>query len=797
MNLLEYALEYAEAGFAVFPLTEKEKVPLPGSRGVKEATTDPEQIKKWWQGKSYNIGLAVGSPSGIFGIDIDYKDGCDPDFLKELPATVLCKTPTGGHHAYFRLPPGGVKNGKKLETGATVRSDGYYFVLPPSVHPQTGTAYVWQGRGLVDGEIAECPAIVLELADKKESEKLVIPETVEEGERNTTFWKTACSFRSKGLEYPEILAGLIALNERTNPQMSVKEMEDLAKRACNYKKGTKKEKRSESKVYCLGHDGDDYYYTTESNKQIRKVTKSAHNINGFLDLMPLSYWKENYEIEIVKKNGEVTKKVPWGQIASDLMEECRRVGIFNPENVRGLGCWEDDGELVVHLGDRILSNGKYIPLDEFDSRYVYELSAKLKNVNENPLTDSECEYLIKTCELFTWKHRDACKYFLGWLALSRVCGALPWRPHCWLTGPSGSGKSTILETVVKNICGEMGLQPVGNSSEAGIRQAIGRDSIPVLFDEAETSNKKSGMRMQNILELIRQSSSSSDAKIMKGTANQDGMQFKINCLFLLSSIRVNLSEEADKNRFTVLELERHNGSNWKEVEKAIDKITEEFGDRLFARMLRNFDRVIRNKKLLAEEIAKTHGQRIGQQYGTLLAGYVELSGRGELTALEASKFIQGLEISSKDAIEEDHDEVDCLNHLLTQAVVIEIFPTQNGIPSTESASVIREKKTIAQAIHQTITETQNPGSLQLIGKQLELYGIKVEPEGKFLLIAVKHPALQKFYQDTKWDGGGFGLWGSALSRIRGAERGDQVRPRFGSAGRQYAVKLPIDAVLGD
>ena len=46
-KLLAAALEYARMGWPVFPLNGK--IPFKGSHGVKDATTDLDQIRKWWR----------------------------------------------------------------------------------------------------------------------------------------------------------------------------------------------------------------------------------------------------------------------------------------------------------------------------------------------------------------------------------------------------------------------------------------------------------------------------------------------------------------------------------------------------------------------------------------------------------------------------------------------------------------------------------------------------------------------------------------------------------------------------
>lgn len=238
-NFKEAALEYARCGFAVFPLKPKEKSPLVAG-GVLTATTDEFQINRWWDNfPNANIGIALGSKSGVIAIDVDFKDGCDPEFPDRLPPTVTCGTPTGGFHIYFKYPYEGIKNGLKLETGATIRADGYYVVAPPSIHPETKTAYIWKSRPLGAGEIEDCPDWILELNTKtnEKKERYEIPKEIKKGERNTNFWKTACSLRARGFDEMEIYSGLVALNERTSPSVPDEELRDFARRACKYDKG--------------------------------------------------------------------------------------------------------------------------------------------------------------------------------------------------------------------------------------------------------------------------------------------------------------------------------------------------------------------------------------------------------------------------------------------------------------------------------------------------------------------------------------------------------------------------------
>ena len=69
-SLLDAARAYAARGWPVFPLVPRDKRPLT-QHGVKDATTDPAQLERWWRAHpAANIGLDCGG-AGLVVIDID------------------------------------------------------------------------------------------------------------------------------------------------------------------------------------------------------------------------------------------------------------------------------------------------------------------------------------------------------------------------------------------------------------------------------------------------------------------------------------------------------------------------------------------------------------------------------------------------------------------------------------------------------------------------------------------------------------------------------------------------------
>ena len=162
---LQAALELADKGFYVFPCVRYEKRPAVTDWESK-ATTDKEQITKWFSHTTgRNIGVACG-PSNLVVLDIDVKNdkmGLDRiDELQEefgdLPNTASAATPSGGLHYYFRaLEHTQARSTVSLiAEGIDTRAGGGYVVAPGSETAEG--EYQW----IFDDELAPCPEWIVE-----------------------------------------------------------------------------------------------------------------------------------------------------------------------------------------------------------------------------------------------------------------------------------------------------------------------------------------------------------------------------------------------------------------------------------------------------------------------------------------------------------------------------------------------------------------------------------------------------------------------------------------------------------
>lgn len=132
---LTEALRVAENGWPVFPLTPGEKVPVRGSRGFLDATTDPEMIMAAFTlaGAGAGVGVRCTGAAG-FTVDCDVKKGKDGirQFLSGWPVGQSRKTvtPSGGMHFTYATPDGFVvPTGQDvLGPGVDIRGPGGYRV---------------------------------------------------------------------------------------------------------------------------------------------------------------------------------------------------------------------------------------------------------------------------------------------------------------------------------------------------------------------------------------------------------------------------------------------------------------------------------------------------------------------------------------------------------------------------------------------------------------------------------------------------------------------------------------------
>mgnify|MGYP003658695146 CR=1 FL=1 len=205
MGMLEWALDYADQGIAVFPLhtiisgecscgisdcSSPGKHPIYArgvlAHGVKEATKDKELIKRWWsRWPEANIGVATGLVSGLFVVDVDGELG--KKTMRKLQRrygklrTRIAQT-GNGVHLFSRSGGREIKNHVGIVPGVDIRGCGGYVVAPPSKHV-AGKRYVFSNElGLSDA-----PGWVIQMVTPKRAAATHTPQRDRDGPKDPQF----------------------------------------------------------------------------------------------------------------------------------------------------------------------------------------------------------------------------------------------------------------------------------------------------------------------------------------------------------------------------------------------------------------------------------------------------------------------------------------------------------------------------------------------------------------------------------------------------------------------------------
>ncbi len=257
-SFMDWALAYARIGCSVFPLTPNSKVPLRGSNGHKDATTNEAQIRQWWnQCPEANIGMACRL-SNLLAIDLD-RHSSEADGVKNFQAfigdttktinTPAQRTPNNGLHLIYKHPNLTKVKGK-IAPGVDIQSDGYIVLAPSKVG---GKGYDW-ALSIFNSPISELPdclldAIVapdiapnktgapesLSMLSRFESECRTHPPAIQGQGGDRITYHLACKGHDFALPEEIVLQTMSEIyNPRCDPPWSGSELAEKVRNAYNY-----------------------------------------------------------------------------------------------------------------------------------------------------------------------------------------------------------------------------------------------------------------------------------------------------------------------------------------------------------------------------------------------------------------------------------------------------------------------------------------------------------------------------------------------------------------------------------
>jgi 5S rRNA maturation endonuclease (ribonuclease M5) len=482
----------------------------------------------------------------------------------------------------------------------------------------------------------------------------------------------------------------------------------------------------------MGYDSKNYYVIPKNQSIPIQIGRTDNQIKGMMfDLADIEWWCGKFPRET--KDGTITldffESMNWFRVQG------QRKGLYDESSLLGAGAHFDGDDIIVNTGNSLYSRNK----KEKVSFYQYTGKNFYKRSVNNFDISGEAWDVPKSHELFNeilnYGFDNMLDYMLitGFIALAPFASLLDRRPHLAIIGPRGCGKTTLVDLVIKPAIGDLGIFNEGKTSEAGIRQMIGKDCRPTIIDEFEAHSPEDQQRTKNILSLAR-SAYGGEGQIIKGTTGQKPIVFKIKTMFMFLAININFDNDADRTRIPVLKMK-----------KSMEKIGKSFEfSGLRKRIFNNIDNVLKNIELAKNYIVDNYGfdSRAGDTYGTLLGGFWSVVSNNEFIQSEKQNLnesvisaIEQIKINNDDIVS---DEEFLLNMILNYKVKMDSY----------------SEKTISELI----TETKNEQSTDLMhDNKLRQMGIrrdnKIMLDGKqknVLAISANNNYITEILKDTPY-----------------------------------------------
>lgn len=424
----------------------------------------------------------------------------------------------------------------------------------------------------------------------------------------------------------------------------------------------------------------------------------------------------------------------------------------NVERVRGTGAWLlDDGRLVIHLGDKVLTpEGEKEPCEY--GGHLYPRRPAIDPPWKERLpggTDSPAGELLAKFRTWHWDRPEFDPLLmLGWVGMAMMSGALAWRSVVYVTGGFGTGKSSLLGL----ICAVLGKAAIKaeNATAPAIYRMLNNDASAVLLDENEASDDD--RKERGLVRLAREAASG--ALVVRADPSGGAAEFRARSAFLFSSILPPGLEPQDYSRMGILSLRPLlNPSSGPGVNVAE---MNEIGRQIFRRLIDDFPRWERIYQIFrARLIEAGHSGRGGDTFGTLASFSHVMLFDEDPDPAQLDEWARWLSPSALQELELATDAWrDCLNQIM--GAQPDAY-RQSGAKSV--GAVLQAYREGAETTHNgEVIETADAKARKLLNQVgMSLVQPRVGADGwrtAQLFIPAAHPALSKLLAGTKWAGRG-------------------------------------------
>jgi len=525
----------------------------------------------------------------------------------------------------------------------------------------------------------------------------------------------------------------------------------------------------------LGTSDDGYVFLSKAEGYVLRFPAVGLTEMNIYRLCPESKWEG---LGYFNKNG-----LNWKRIAKHLIDECRAVGAYNENRLRGRGVYMDDGRVVFHAGNCLYVDGVKTEFSALKSKFLYPQRPPIEGFDlANPLRAEQSAKLAEVIGKCSWaRPRDGVLY-LGSIWLSFMPGALTWRSHLFNEAESGSGKSYLLinalQPLLSSFC-HFFMAP--SSTEAGIRQALSIDSLGVILDEFDAEGPGAREQRQSVVGLSRQSSSDTGGAAVKGTISGHAQVFRLRSNFIFHGTANGLLMKSDASRISIVELLKTDDSflhtTFKEIKAGLRETTkdQEWCARFAGRALSLVRQTLASVDVFVDAVGNVvRDSRAADQLGALLAGAWMVENDNPPTADQAAAIVEGLQFGELAPQDTDTDHLGCLNALLAYLVHCDEGTRQESI---------------GELLRRAMASSDEASSETILGAQRVLirWGIKTTGLGDRFAVASKHEILRKVFAGTPYAD----KWAIHLKRVAGSSVAPGAQ-RFGQVvSRATLLPWPI------
>ena len=438
-------------------------------------------------------------------------------------------------------------------------------------------------------------------------------------------------------------------------------------------------------------------------------------------------------------------------VGTALIRIADSLGQVDMNRITGRGARLTDlGTIIWHLGDRLLVDHEEMPIPQYKNgadRNFYISGPPVIAGTEDDLLDQDTRAAIaKTLMRYRWKTPMDGKIMLGWIVTAIVGGALEWRPHTWFLGKTDHGKSWFLKHIVMRVQDSIAIR-LADPTAASIARRLRSDSLPMIIDEAEPDQRW----LEDVITLSR-IAAGGDGERTRADGGQGYTSYSPQFSACMSSTKLPRLNDADNNRFALVELSHQGVDDWPALERDILDIFAPPSPRpmqIRTTIIRHTEHLATQAREIARHLLATGGigSRRARIEGALSAGWQWWTGTDETVT------IRHLNQESAHAA----DASEALHEILAIRV-----RTQAGEDTNLLAILALEDRS------------------DLVAN----YGVRKEAAGLF--IAPTHPAVKRAMSMSRFSHVNMR---HLLEQIEGVRFTDNPR-RFGPGYRARAILLP-------